>query len=327
MKRRRFIGLVGGATVAWPLLARAQQPSVRTVGYLSSRSEDVEVDFIAAVRRGLKETGHVDGNNLRVEPRWADGHYERLSGLASDLVRQRVEVIITTGGVISARAALAATRTIPVVFTSGSDPVKEGLVKSLNRPGGNVTGAYVFTTVLGPKRLELLHELVPQADRIAFLINPTSAVSEPQAQEILGVGAKLGLQIHVMPAATVSELEQVFSGFSERGVRAVLMGADLFFQVQRDKLINLAASHRIPVMYEWPEFVTAGGLISYSSVRDDAWIQVGVYAGRILNGAKPADLPVLQSTHFVLSINRKTANTLGLEIPSKLLALADDVID
>jgi putative ABC transport system substrate-binding protein len=326
MKRRAFITLLGG-TAAWPLAASGQQPSVRTIGYLSPRAAHVEKEFLTAFRRGLSETGHVEGRNLIVEYRWADGRYDRLSTLAAELVRSQVSVIATTGGPQPARAALAATSTIPIVFTSGSDPVKDGLVKSLNRPGGNATGSHVFTASLGPKRLELLRELVPKADTIGFLINPSSDIADIQVKEVVEAGRTFGLQVHVLNASTAEEIEQAFVDVIQRGAGALLMSADLLYQVQRDQVVALAARHSLPVMFEWPEFVRSGGLISYSTFRTDAFLQSGIYVGRILNGAKPADLPVVQSTRFELTINLKTAKAINLEIPAKLLVAADEVIE
>jgi ABC-type uncharacterized transport system substrate-binding protein len=327
MKRRAFITLLGGAAAAWPLAAGAQQSAVRTIGYLSPRAADVEKEFLASFRQGLSETGYVEGRNLLIEYRWAEGRYDRLSAFAAQLVRRQVSVIATTGGPQPARAALAATATIPIVFTSGSDPVKDGLVKSMNRPGGNTTGSHVFTTSLGPKRLELLRELVPKARTVGFLVNSSSQVAEIQVKEVIEAAGTLGQHLHVLSASTPEEIEQAFVGFVQRGADAVLMSADLLFQVQRDQLVALAARHSLPVMYEWPEFVRAGGLISYSTFRDDAFLQSGIYVGRILNGAKAADLPVVQSTRFELVINLKTAKALDLEIPAKLLGLADEVIE
>jgi putative ABC transport system substrate-binding protein len=326
MRRREFITLLGGAA-GWPMAAHAQQPTVRTIGYISSRAADVENEFLTAFRQGLSETGHVEGRNLVIEYRWAEGRYDRLSALAADLVRRQVSVIATTGGPQPARAALTATSTIPIVFTSGSDPVKDGLVKSLNRPGGNATGSHVFTTSLGPKRLELLRELVPKAGTIGFLVNPSSQIAEVQVKEVVEAARTFGQQAHVLSASTAEEIEQAFVGLVQRGAGALLMSADLFFQVQREQLVALATRHSLPVMYEWPEFVRAGGLISYSTFRTDAFLQSGIYVGRILNGAKPRDLPVVQSTRFELTINLKTAKALGLGVPDKLLALADEVIE
>jgi putative tryptophan/tyrosine transport system substrate-binding protein len=327
MKRRAFLSLLGCTAVARPSAASAQEPAMRIIGYLSPRSVEVETEFLTAFRRGLSETGHVEGKNLTIEYRWADGRYDQLPALAAELVRRQASVIVTTGGPEPARAARAATSTIPIVFISGSDPVADGLVKSFNRPGGNATGVHVFTTSLGPKRLELLRELVPKAEAIAFLVNPSSPIAEMQVTEVVAAGRSIGLQIQVLNASTAAEIVPAFASLVQRGAGALLMSADLFFQVQRDQLVALAASHRVPVMYEWPEFVEAGGLISYAAVRTDALLQSGIYVGRILNGAKPADLPVAQSTRFEMVINRRTAKALGLEIPPKLLALADQVID
>jgi putative ABC transport system substrate-binding protein len=326
VKRRTFITLLGGAA-GWPMAAHAQQPTVRTIGYISSRAADVENEFLTAFRQGLSETGHVEGRNLVIEYRWAEGRYDRLSALAADLVRRQVSVIATTGGPQPARAALTATSTIPIVFTSGSDPVKDGLVKSLNRPGGNATGSHVFTTSLGPKRLELLRELVPKAGTIGFLVNPSSQIAEVQVKEVVEAARTFGQQAHVLSASNAEEIEKAFVGLVQRGAGALLMSADLFFQVQREQLVALAARHSLPVMYEWPEFVKAGGLISYSTFRTDAFLQSGIYVGRILNGAKPGDLPVVQSTRFELTINLKTAKELGLTVPDTVLARADEVIE
>jgi putative ABC transport system substrate-binding protein len=327
IRRREFITLLGGTAAGWPLAARSQQPAMQAVGYLSPRSAEVEVPFVAAFRRGLSETGYVEGKNLTVEYRWAEGQYDRLPALAADLVGRRVSVIATTGGPQPARAAFAATPVIPIVFTSGSDPVGDGPVKSLNRPGGNATGIHVFTAALGPKRIELLRELVPTTRAIAFLANPTSQIADVQVNEILGAGRALGVQVHVLNASTAGEIDQAFVRLVGLGIGGLVMSADLFYQVQREQLVALAARHKVPVMFEWPEFVAAGGLISYSSDRSDAFLQSGIYVGRILNGAKPSDLPVVQSTRFELVINLKTAKSLGMDIPPQLLARADRVIE
>jgi putative ABC transport system substrate-binding protein len=326
-RRREFIKLLGVTAAMWPVAARAQEPAMRAIGYLSPRSAEVETQFLAVFRRGLSETGHVEGRNLTIEYRWADGRYEQLPELAAELVRRRVSVITTTGGPRPARAAQSATSTIPIVFTSGSDPVADGLVKSLNRPGGNATGVHVFSTSLGPKRLELLRELVPKAEAIAFLVNPRAQFAEMQATEVVAAGRSVGLQVQVLNASTAGEIVQAFANLVQGGAGALLISADVFFQVQRDQLVSLAASHRIPVMYEWREFVEAGGLVSYATVHTDAYLQSGIYVGRILNGAKPTDLPVAQSTRFELVINLKTAKALGLDIPATLLARADEVIE
>src|SRR5262245_3616917 len=336
LKRRDFIKAIAGSTAAWPIGARAQQPAVRTIGWLSPRSSDTENNVaglrrgpsdLAAFRQGLSETGYVEGKNLTIEYRWAEGQYDRLPALAVDLVHSRVSVIVTAGGPEPARAAQAATTTIPIVFQSGSDPVQDGLVKSFNRPGGNATGVHVFTTSLGPKRLEVLRELVPKVSVIAFLVNPSSQIREMQVKQVEDAARAIGQNIIVLHASDDSELDLAFATLVQRGAGALLMSADLFFQVRRDRLVALAARYKVPVMYEWPEFVTAGGLISYSTLRSDSTLQMGIYVGRILNGAKPADLPVIQSTKFELVINSKTAKTLSLDVPDKLLAVADDIID
>jgi putative ABC transport system substrate-binding protein len=325
VKRREFITLLGGAaatpSVLWPLAARAQQSAARTIGWLSPTSSDTEGERnnVAAFRRGLSETGYVEGRNLTIEYRWAQGQYDRLPALAADLVRSQVGVIVTGGGPQPARAAQAATSTITIVFASGSDPVEDGLVKSFNRP--------VFTTSLGPKRLELLCELVPEARVIAFLVNPSSQIREMQLQQVEDAARTMGRTLIVLNASNDSEIDLAFATLVQRGADALLMSADLFFQIRRIQLVALATRYNVPVMYEWPEFITVGGLVSYSSVRSESLLRVGVYVGRILNGAKPADLPVMQSTRFEFVINLKTANALGLTIPPSLLARADEVIE
>jgi putative ABC transport system substrate-binding protein len=325
MRRRHFIALFGGAA-AWPVVASAQQPIARTIGYLSPRSAGVEGDLLAAFRKGLSEAGYVENRNLAIEYRWAEGQYDLLPSLAADLARRRVAVIATTGGTMPARAALAATSTIPIVFLSGSDPVRDGLVSSLNRPGGNVTGIAVFTTSLGPKRLELLRELLPKGGAIAFLVNPSSQIAEIQVKEIQAAARAVGQQIYVLNASSESEIERAFAILVQRKASGLLMSADLFFQVQREQLVALASRHAIPTMYEWREFVVAGGLASYSTVRSEAWYQCGVYVGRVLNGAKPGELPIIHSTKFEMVLNLKTAKKLGLNISRDLLARADEVI-
>jgi ABC-type uncharacterized transport system substrate-binding protein len=324
MRRREFIRLAGGAAV-WPLAPHAQQPAGRTIAWLSARSKSS--DNLTGFRQGLRETGYVEGKNLTIDYRWAEGRYDRLQALAADLVRRHVAVIVTAGGPQVARAAQAATSLIPIVFQSGSDPVQDGLVKSLNRPGGNTTGVHVFTTSLGPKRLGLLRELLPKASVIAFLVNPSSQIAEMQITEVQEAARSVGQGMFILNASTESEIDLAFESLVQRGASALLMSADLFFQVRRDQLVSLEARYKVPVMYEWPEFVAAGGLISYSTALTDSMLQMGVYVGRILNGAEPADLPVVQSTRFELVINQRTAKTLGLTIPPTLLAIADQVIE
>jgi len=327
MRRRNFLGVTGGAATVWLMDARAQPSELRTIGYLSPRSSNTESQSLTAFLQGLSETGYVEGRSLAIEYRWAEGRYDLLPALAADLVRRRVVVIATTGGPEPVRAVLAATSEIPIVFASGSDPVKDGLVKSLKRPGGNATGIHVFTTSLAPKRMEILRELLPEAKSIAFLVNPSSQIAGVQAKDAIDAGRTIGQQVHILNASTAGEIDQAFANLAKLGADALLMSADLFFQVQREQLVERAARHKIPVMYEWPDFVTAGGLISYSSQRRDTGRQWGIYVGRILNGAKAAELPVVQSTRFELVINLKTAKTLGLVVPPTLLARADEVIE
>jgi putative tryptophan/tyrosine transport system substrate-binding protein len=323
MRRRNFIALLA-STAAWPFIrARAQQPAGWTIGWLSARSRPS--DNLTEFHRGLSETGYVEGKNLAIEYRWAEGQYDRLQTLAADLVRSQVAVMVTAGGPQVARAAQAVTSTIPIVFQSGSDPVQDGLVQSLNRPGGNTTGVQVFTTSLGPKRLELLRELIPKVSVIAFLVNPSSQISEMQITQVEEAARSAGQRMLILKASTESEIDLVFETLAQRSVSALLMSADLFFQVRQDQLVALAARHKVPVMYEWPRFVEAGGLISYSAVGDNH--QMGIYVGRILNGAKPADLPVVRSNRFELVINLNTAKLHGLEIPPSILGRADRIIE
>ena len=326
--RRKLVVALGAGALAAPLASFAQRPpAMRTIGYLDPRSFAISTETLAAFRQGLSETGYVEGKNLTIEYRWAEGQYDRLPALAADLVRRQVAVIATTGGPQPARAARAATTTIPIVFASGSDPVLDGLVKSLNRPGGNVTGVSGFTTSLGPKRLELLRELVPKAAEIAFLVNPRSQIAEIQVKEVQEAARAVGQKLHVLNASTESELDLAFATLVKRGASALLMSADLFFQVQREQLVALATRYAVPTMFEWREFVEAGGLISYSTVRAENSRQWGIYVGRVLNGDKPADLPINRSTKFELILNMKTAKALGIKIPNSILVRADKVIE
>src|SRR6516165_8069189 len=327
MRRRAFITLLGGAVVAWPLAARAQQQSAMPmIGYLSGRSPEAEAPIVGAFRRGLEETGYLAGQNIAIEFSFSDGRDDQLPALAADLVRRRVTVLVATDRP-SALATKAATATIPIVFTSGADAVEIGLVASLNWPGGNATGVNIFTTELGPKRLELLRRVVPKAGTIAFIMNPNATTSERQVNELQTAAAALGQQILVLNAGNEKEINEAFATIVERRVAAILYGATLFFQVRQDQLIALAARHSIPAMYEWREFVTAGGLMSYSTNRAEAYRQLGIYTGRVLKGANPADLPVMQSIRFEFVINLKTAKALGIKISDDLLSLADEVIE
>ena len=331
MKRREFISLLaGGAAIAWPIAARAQQPArspMPLIGFLSSRAPNTEAHLVAAFLQGLKDLGYVEGQNVALEYRWAEGRYEQLPTLAADLVRRQVAVLVTAGGELPARAAKAATASIPIVFTTGDDPVKLGLVASLNKPGGNATGVAVFVSSLLPKRLQLLRELVPTASTVGLLINPTAPAADTQLAEVQDAARSLGVRLDVVYSNTAAEIDQAFSVLAQRRPDALMLGADPFFQVRRDQLVAQAARHAIPTMYEWREFVDAGGLISYSPRRTDAYRQMGIYAGRILQGTKPSELPVVQAVKFELVVNLKTAKALGLDVPPTLLARADEVIE
>ncbi|MFL5064642.1 MAG: ABC transporter substrate-binding protein [Xanthobacteraceae bacterium] len=325
MTRREFITLLGSAA-AWPLAVRAQQPAMPVIGYLSGRSPEAEAPLRAPFLKALEESGFAAGRNVAIEYRFAEGQDDRLPALAADLVRERPAVLVAmdTG---SALAAKAATKTIPIVFGVGADPVRLGLVETLNQPGGNATGIYVFVTHLGPKRLQLLREVVPQATLIAFIANLNSANGPVQKSEMESAAQAIGQQIFVLSASTESEVNEAFATIAARKADAIVYGAGVFFQVVRDRLVALAARLSIPAIYEWPEFATAGGLMSYSSNRRESGRQTGNYTGQILKGAKPADLPVFQSSKFELVINLRTAKALGLTIPPGVLAIADEVIE
>ena len=324
MKRREFMSLLAGAA-AWPLAARAQQPAMPVMGYLNSRSRDTDTPFLAAFHRGLNETGYVEGQNVAIEYRWADGQYDRLPVLATDLVRRRVTVMAATS-TPAALAAKAATSAIPIVFTTAADPIAVGLVDSLSRPSGNVTGVNSYLSDLGAKRLELLRQLVPNDAVIGMLVNPNYPDAESQPKDVKEAARTLGQQVHVVNADSEGDLNRAFATFIELKADALLVSLDSFF-LSREQLVALAARHKIPVMYFARDFVLAGGLMSYGSDLADSYRQAGVYTGRILKGAKPVDLPVLQPTKFELSINTTTAKSLGLSIPDRLLALADEVIE
>jgi putative tryptophan/tyrosine transport system substrate-binding protein len=328
MRRREFITLLGGAAAAWPLAARAQQPAVPVIGLLTSGSRDANVSNVAEFRKGLHDAGYVEGQNVMMEYRWDDGQYDRMPELAAELVRRRVAVIATPGSPPAARAAKAATATIPIVFGIGEDPVKLGLVASLDRPGGNLTGINFFSGELVAKRLGLLRELLPGATRVALLVNPAdSARAEYVLSEAQTAARVLGLQIEILKASTVQEINAAFATLMRDPADALFVGPDGFFNTRRVQFANLAARHRLPTTFAVRNYVEVGGLMSYGTDLGGMYREVGVYTGRILKGAKPADLPVLQSTKFELVINIQTARMLELEIPPTLLAHTDEVIE
>jgi putative tryptophan/tyrosine transport system substrate-binding protein len=323
MRRRKFIALLGGAAVGWSFGVRAQK-SMPVIGFLGSASLAQWASFVAAFRQGLKEAGYVEGKNVAIEFRWAEGHYDRLPALASDLVSRQVAVIFAAGGGGGAQAAKAATSTIPIVFTGG-DGVKMGLVASLNHPGGNVTGINFFTNELMPKRLQLLHELVPNVTVVAFIRNPSdpTGTGESRARNVQETARTFGLQLRLLSAANEQEIDAAFATFGQLRPGALLVDSDLFFNARREQFVALAARHAVPAIYDVRDYVAAGGLLSYGASIAEAYRQAGIYTGRILKGAKPADLPVLQSTTFELVINAKTAKALGLTIPQSLLLRAE----
>jgi putative ABC transport system substrate-binding protein len=329
MRRREFITLLGGgAAAAWPMAARAQQPAMPVIGFLDPRSPDALADRLRGFRQGLKDAGFVEGQNAAIEYRWAENRMDRLPELAADLVRRQVAVIVTPGGLASALAGKAATTTIPIVFIVADDPVRLGLVASLARPGGNLTGVNFFSGELTAKRLELLRELVPATTRIAVLVNPANAANaETASREAETAARATGLQIQVFNASTSREINTAFATFVHERPDAVLIGVDPFFNSRRIQLVQLATRYAVPASYPARDFAEAGGLISYGANIADAWRHVGVYTGLILKGAKPAELPVVQSSKFELVINAETARMLGLTVPPSLLALADEVIE
>ena len=327
LKRREFITLLGGGAAAWPLAARAQQASMPVIGYLSVRSAESDVPMLAAFGRGLNETGYVVGKNVIIESRFAGGQRDRLQALAEDLVRRQVAVIVTGGGESAALAAKAATASIPIVFNAGGDPVRFGLVNSLNRPGGNITGVAALLSELVAKKLGLLRELVPNADTVAALVDPTDPSAATQISETQQAARALGHQLVLLTASTDEEIDAAYTMLVQQQAAALLVNASPFFVTRTERLVRLSARHALPTIYFRREMADAGGLMSYGSSTAEMYGQMGVYTGRILKGEKPADLPVLQPIKFELVINMKTAKALGLIIPPGMLAIADDVIE
>jgi putative tryptophan/tyrosine transport system substrate-binding protein len=328
MKRRDFITLLGGAAAAWPLTARAQQPAMPVVGFIDGGSLDANARNVAAFRKGLNETGYVESQNVTVEHHWLEGQYDRLPALVADLVRRRVAVIATPASSPAALAAKAATATIPIVFGVPEDPVKLGLVTSLARPSGNATGINFFTQEVAPKRLALLHELVPKAVRVAMLVNPANGPSaETSSREVQEAARAIGLEVQILEATTIGEIDAAFITLARNRPDGLFVTANGFFVSRRGQFATLTAVNKIPAVYGNRDFVAAGGLMSYGTDPSETFRQVGVYSGRILKGAKPADLPVVQSTKFELVINLQTARALGIEVPSGVLAIADEVIE
>jgi putative ABC transport system substrate-binding protein len=328
MRRRDFITLLGGAAFVWPLAARAQQPAIPVVGFLSTASPDSYAIRLRAFRQGLKDAGYVEGQNVAIEYRWAEGQNNRLPVLAAELVHRQVDLIVAGGGTPSAVAAKAATAAIPIVFEVATDPVKIGFVARLDKPGGNLTGVANLNVEIGPKRLELMHELLPSVTVVAVLVNPANpALFEPFVRSLQTAASGLRLDLHVVNASTERDLDTVFAALVQLRAGALVIGPDNFFNSHIEQIAALAIGHAVPAVYQYRPFVEAGGLLSYGSDEAETYRQVGIYAGRILKGEKPADLPVVQSTKVELIINLKTAKALGLTIPLPLLGRADEVIE
>ena len=331
MNRRKLIFALGSAAVApsllWPLAARTQQAAMPVIGTLDGRSAASDAASDVAFRQGLKEAGFVEGQNVAIEYRWSDGQYDRLPAMAADLIRRQVNVIVAAGGPAAPRAAKAATGTIPIVFSSGADPVKDGLVASLNRPGGNLTGVYILTTALEPKRLELLREVLPKTAAIALLVNPTYPAADTQMRDVEAAALAMGTQVTVLKASSPSGIDAAFATLTERRIGALLVASDPFFTARRAQLVALTTRHAVPAIFQWRDFAADGGLMSYGTSLAEFYRHVGLYTGRVLKGEKPADLPVHQSTKVELVINLKTAKVLGLTFPLSLLGRADEVIE
>ena len=327
MRRREFLGVLGSAAAAWPLAARAQQPAMPVIGFLHTASAVQVTPQLEGFRRGLAESGYVVAQDVAIEYRWADGHFDRLPAFAAELVQRRVTVLISGGGPKTALAVKAATSEIPILFVMTDDPVKHGVVASLNRPGGNITGATFFSTALVAKRLELLRELVPAADGIVFLTDPNDIESELEARDVQSAAQTTGQQITILKAANVSDLDAVFAGLVQPRTKAILVGSNVFFVAVRDQLAVLAARYAVPIVYPGRLFVASGGLASYGTSLPEAYRQIGLYAGRILKGEAPATLPVMRATKFEFVLNRQTARALGLEVPEAVLAQAEELIE
>jgi len=325
--RREFITLLGGATTAWPLAARAQQPATPVIGFLSSGSPRTFVNFLKAFHAGLSDEGFVERRNVAIVYRWAEGHFDELDALATELVAEGAAVIAATGGLRSAQAAKNATTTIPVVFVIGFDPVKLGLVASFNKPGGNLTGTTIITTELATKRLSLLYDLDPGMRNVAILVNPESMRADVEIENVIVAARDTGRPLFVLRASSISEIDAAFASLAEQQLRALIISAAPFFMTRRAQLVGLAASHKMPVVYPFREFVDDGGLMSYGPSLTSAYRRAGVYAGRILKGAKPGELPIESPSRFEFLINLKTAKTLNLTIPPGVLAIADEVIE
>jgi putative ABC transport system substrate-binding protein len=328
MRRREFISLLGGAAASWPLAARAQQPALPVVAFINAGSPDGSVREVAAFRKGLNEAGYVEGQNVTVDYHWLEGQYDRLQALIADLIRRQVAVIATLSSTPAALAAKAATTAIPIVFGVGGDPVQLGLVASLARPGGNATGINFFDSEVVAKRLRLLHDMVPKAIRIAVLVNPANAsVTASTLREVQEAAATIGLQIQILNATTIGEIDAAFTSLARERPDALFVAPDAFFGSRAVQFVTLTAASKIPAAYSIRDFVAAGGLMSYGTDLADAFRQVGIYTGKILKGAKPADLPVLQSTKFEFVINLQTARALGIVVPPDVLSIADEVIE
>jgi ABC-type uncharacterized transport system substrate-binding protein len=327
MRRREFIKAIAGVSVVtWAPALRAQQSAVPVIGFLSSRSPGESSGLVAAFRQGLRESGFIEGQNLGIAFRWAEGHYDKLPALASELANLPVVVIYAAGGPPSAFAAKGATSTIPVVFSAASDPVEIGLVPSLSQPGGNVTGMGIFNASLGTKRLELMKELMPSAGVIGYLLNPADRMSEIESKSVISAGRALGIDVRILNAKSQSELDSTFEGLKAH-IGGLVVSGEPFFDSQRERIVGLAAKYAVPTIYAWREYVLAGGLMSYGTDLPESYRQAAIYAGRILKGEKPANLPVVQPTKFYMAINSKVAKSLGIEVPPRLLGLADEVVE